>query len=83
MLPVGSYQKDLVDTWRMRIAPTTEVQTVATVGAPRPGTSAAAAVKTPIGWAPIDIEVNDDSLPHITTFTRVGDTLGAPNKDDN
>jgi hypothetical protein len=76
MLPTGSYQKDLIDTWRMRIAPTTEMQRVTAEGVastPPPGTSAAvAAASTPPDWAPIVIEVNDDSLPHITTFTRIG-----------
>ena len=76
MLPTGSYQKDLIDTWRMRIAPTTEIQTVTAKGVVStqfPGTAATfAAASTPPGWAPIVIEVNDDSLPHITTFTRIG-----------
>lgn len=73
ILPVGQYQKDLIDTWRMRIAPTTEVQTVVAELAPPTdlSTAATAAASAPPGWAAIQIEVNDDSLPHITTFTRI------------
>ena len=73
MLPVGSYRKDLIDTWRMQIAPTTELQTVTAEGVVPPPGSSAATTGVPPGWGPIEIEVNDDSLPHITTFARIGD----------
>jgi hypothetical protein len=68
MLPLGAYRMDLIDTWRMVIAPTTEAQTVAELP---PLTATGTASGAPPGWGAIKIEVNDDSLPHITTFTKL------------
>jgi hypothetical protein len=72
------HKQELLDPWRMLVSPiwcghhpcpplTATEQLTQPPGA---GGSHPAGV-APAGWGPVGITVDDDSLPHILTFTRM------------